>query len=60
MKITTLEVTLDKQGDVKVGIWVGCESVEDLELLTAWLGLVKELVLEWQTIRPKPEPDDEC
>ena len=51
--ITTLGIECEANGDTKVTAWVKCRSGEDIDDVIMWLGLARDVMLQWQDIRAR-------
>ena len=51
MDITTLGLDCTENGVTRVTAWAKCTSAEDIDDMILWLGLAREVTLQWQDIR---------
>lgn len=55
MDITSLNIECSADG-TKVTAWCKCHSPEDVDDLTEWLGLARQVMEGWENIRNRRAP----
>jgi hypothetical protein len=53
MDINTLGIECDANGDTKVTAWAKCRSGDDIDDVILWLGLARDVMLQWHDIRTR-------
>jgi hypothetical protein len=51
MNITTFGIECTESGHTVVTAWAKCTSGEDIDDMILWLGLAREVMVQWQDIR---------
>ena len=48
---TALRIECAVEGTAEVSAWAKCRSPEDIDDVILWLGLAREVMVQWQAIR---------
>jgi len=51
--ITTLGMDCEANGNTRVTTWAKCTTAEDVDDLILWLGLARDVMVQWQDIRSR-------
>ena len=53
MNITTLGMESEADGTTRVTAWAKCTTGEDIDDMILWLGLARDVMLQWHDIRTR-------